>query len=314
MLTVVTEDGPTRDGVSLLDEIVREGARRMLAAALEAEVDAYLAELQDLRDEAGKRLVVRNGHAKPRQVMTSSGAAEVATPRVNDKRTDPQTGERKRFRSAILPPWCRRSPRIAEVLPLLYLHGMSSGDFVPALEGFLGSAAGQSPATITRLTAQWQDDQKAFAERDLSAVDFVYLWADGVHFNVRLGEDRLCILVVIGVRADGTKELVALADGYRESTESWADLLRDWRRRGMRAPVLAVGDGALGFWSALREVFPQTRAAGYTRPRTSWRPSRSPPSPGRRRPSRPSTTPRTEDTPSTPPRSPTPTGQSSRRP
>ncbi len=172
---------------------------------------------------------------------------------------NPQTGERKRFRSAILPPWCRRSPRIAEVLPLLYLHGMSSGDFVPALEGFLGSAAGLSPATITRLTAQWQDGQKAFAERDLSAVDFVYLWADGVQFNVRLGEDRLCILVVIGVRADGTKELVALADGYRESTESWADLLQDYRRRGMRAPVLAVGDGALSFWSALREVFPQTR-------------------------------------------------------
>ena len=145
------------------------------------------------------------------------------------------------------------------MLPLLYLHGMSSGDFVPALEGFLGSAAGLSPATITRLTAQWQDDQKAFSERDLSTADFVYLWADGVHFNVRLGEDRLCVLVVIGVRADGSKELVALTDGYRESTESWADLLRDCRRRGMRAPVLAVGDGALGFWSALREVFPQTR-------------------------------------------------------
>jgi transposase-like protein len=242
-----------------LDEIVREGARRMLAAALEAEVNAYLAELAESRDEAGKRLVVRNGRAKPRTVMTSAGAVEVAAPRVNDKRTDPATGERKRFRSVILPPWCRRSPRIAEVLPLLYLHGLSSGDFIPALEGFLGSAAGLSPATITRLTGQWQDDQKAFAERDLSQADFVYLWADGVHFNVRLGEDRLCVLVIVGVRADGSKELVALADGYRESTESWADLLRDCRRRGMRAPVLAVGDGALGFWAALREVFPTTR-------------------------------------------------------
>jgi transposase-like protein len=159
----------------------------------------------------------------------------------------------------ILPPWCRRSPRIAEVLPLLYLHGLSSGDFIPALEGFLGSAAGLSPATITRLTAQWQDDQKAFTARDLSQADFVYMWADGVHFNVRLGEDRLCVLVIVGVRADGSKELVALADGYRESTESWADLLRDCHRRGMRAPVLAVGDGALGFWAALREVFPTTR-------------------------------------------------------
>jgi putative transposase len=148
---------------------------------------------------------------------------------------------------------------VAEVLPLLYLHGLSTGDFVPALEGFLGSAAGLSSAAITRLTKQWGDDYHTWCARDLSQVDYVYVWADGIHVNVRLDEDKLCLLVVVGVRVDGTKELVALADGYRESTGSWADLLRDCARWGMRAPVLAVGDGALGFWAALREVFPDTR-------------------------------------------------------
>lgn len=258
MLTVVAEDGQPREGVSLLDEIVREGARRMLAAALEAEVDAYLADLAGERDEQGRRLVVRNGHARAREVMTSAGAVEVAAPRVNDKRTD-AAGQRRRFRSAILPPWCRKSPRIGEVLPLLYLHGLSSGDFVPALEQFLGSSAGLSSATVTRLTKQWGEDYQAFGNRDLSVVDYVYVWADGVHVNVRLEEAKLCLLVLIGVRADGRKELVALADGYRESAGSWADVLRDCARRGMRAPVLAVGDGALGFWKALAEVFPTTR-------------------------------------------------------
>jgi len=260
VLTVVAEDGVRREDVSLLDDVVREGARRMLTAALEAEVDAYLAELSQERDERGRRLVVRNGHAQPREVMTAAGAVEVRAPRVNDKRIDVESGQRKRFRSVILPPWCRKSPKVAEVLPLLYLHGLSTGDFVPALEGFLGSAAGLSSATITRLTKQWTDDYHAFCQRDLSGVDYVYVWVDGIHVNVRLDEDKLCLLVIVGVRADGTKELVALADGYRESTGSWADLLRDCARRGMRAPVLAVGDGALGFWAALREVFPDTRA------------------------------------------------------
>lgn len=145
------------------------------------------------------------------------------------------------------------------MLPLLYLHGLSTSDFGPALEQFLGSGAGLSPASITRLTAQWQHEATAFGKRDLSQVDYVYLWVDGIHLKVRLEQEKLCLLVMLGVRADGRKELVALADGYRESTESWADLLRDCRRRGMRAPVLAVGDGALGFWKALREVFPETR-------------------------------------------------------
>jgi putative transposase len=261
MLTVVP-DPAGRDGAgpsSLIDEIVREGARRMLAEALQAEVDAYIAAFAAERDENGRRLVVRNGSHQSREVLTSAGAVEVTVPRVNDKRTDPVSGQRIRFCSAILPPWARKTPKVTEVLPLLYLHGLSSGDFVPALGQFLGSSAGLSAAVITRLTETWQAEQRAFAARDLSGVDYVYLWADGIHVNIRLEEHKLCLLVMIGVRADGRKELIALADGYRESAESWADLLRDCARRGMRAPVLAIGDGALGFWGALREVFPQAR-------------------------------------------------------
>src|SRR5690349_19808933 len=231
----------------------------MLAEALQAEVDDYIARHLHERDERGHRLVVRNGTHQPREVLTSAGAVEVTVPRVNDRRVDPDTGERARFASAILPPWCRKTPKITEVLPLLYLHGLSSGDFVPALGQFLGSTAGLSAPVITKLIEAWKGEQRTFSERDLSQVDYVYLWVDGIHVNIRLAEHKLCLLVMIGVRADGRKELVALTDGYRESAESWADLLRDCARRGMRAPVLAVGDGALGFWGALREVFPGTR-------------------------------------------------------
>jgi transposase-like protein len=207
---------------SVIDEIVREGARRMLAEALQAEVDAYIAQFADVRDESGHRLVVRNGSHAPRDVLTSAGSVQAIAPRVNDKRVDAETGERRRFSSAILPPWARKTPKIGEVLPLLYLHGLSTGDFVPALGQFLGSAKGLSSSTVTRLTETWKSEARAFAERDLSGVDFVYLWADGIHVKVRLERDKLCLLVMIGVRADGRKELVALADGYRESTGSWA--------------------------------------------------------------------------------------------
>ena len=244
---------------SMLDGIVRDGARQMLAAALQAEVAAYIEAFADQLDENGHRLVVRNGFHEPREVTTAAGAVPVRAPRVNDKRTDEVTGKRKRFASAILPAWARKSPKVAEVLPLLYLHGLSSGDFGPALEQFLGSGAGLSASTITRLTAQWQDEAVAFNKRSLAATDYVYVWVDGIHLKVRLEQDKVCLLVMIGVRADGTKELVALDDGHRESTESWADLLRSCKRRGMRAPVLAVGDGALGFWAAVRTVFPDTK-------------------------------------------------------
>ena len=259
MLRVVTDESTRGQPASTLDEICREGARRMLAAALEAEADAYIAELVGETDERGRRLVTRNGHARPRTITTGSGSIRIEAPRVNDRRVDPDTGEKAKFKSSIVPPWCRKSPKVAEVLPLLYLHGLSTGDFAPALAEFFGSGAGLSPSVITRLTTQWQAEHRAFMERDLSDRDFVYCWVDGVHFNVRLEQDRLCCLVIVGVRLDGTKELVALADGYRESTDSWANLLRDLRRRGMRAPMIAVGDGALGFWAALRDVWPEAR-------------------------------------------------------
>ena len=231
----------------------------MLAAALQAEVAAYVDAHADQVDEGGRRLVVRNGYHQQRQVTCAAGAVEVRAPRVNDKRVDPASGERMRFSSAILPAWARKSPKVAEVLPLLYLHGLSSGDFAPALEQFLGSGAGLSASSVVRLTQAWQDEAAAFNTRPLADVDYVYCWVDGIHVKVRLEQDKVCLLVMIGVRADGTKELVALADGFRESSESWADLLRSCKRRGMRAPALAVGDGALGFWKALRDVFPETR-------------------------------------------------------
>jgi putative transposase len=259
MLSVVT-DAQAQDELRLdLDQIVREGARRMLAAALEAEVDDYLAAHAAERDESGRRLVVRNGHARQREVTTVAGAVVVRALGGNARRFTPPTGQRVRFRSVVLPPWCRKSPKVAEVLPLLYLHGLSTGDFVPALEAFFGSGAGLSAAAVGRLLTGWQADYQAFCQRDLSDRDYVYVWADGVHFRVRLEQARLCCLVIVGVRVDGTKELVAVADGERESTDSWAELLRDLRRRGMGAPVLAIGDGALGLWAALRDVFPATR-------------------------------------------------------
>jgi putative transposase len=243
-----------------LDEIARQGARKMLAQALQAEVEAYLKAAEGERDERGRALVVKNGYARSRKIVCGAGTIEVRAPRVNDKRGDEASGERKRFRSAILPPYIRRSPKVSEVLPLLYLHGLSSGDFAPALREFFGSEAGLSAASVVRLTEQWQEERESFMERELSEKDYVYVWVDGIHTEVRLGRDeRLCRLVMVGARIDGKKELIAIQDGYRESTESWAELLRGLKKRGMRAPVLAVGDGAVGFWGAMRDAFPQTR-------------------------------------------------------
>jgi transposase-like protein len=231
----------------------------MLAAALEFEVDSYVTAATGERDDKGHALVTRNGKARARTVVTGAGALEIRAPRVNDRRTDEQS-ERVRFTSDILPPYARKSPKVSQVLPLLYLHGLSSGDFRPALSEFLGTDAGLSPAAITRLTKAWEAERAEFMAKKLKDKDFVYIWVDGVHFNVRLGDnDRLCCLVMVGCRLDGTKELIAIADGYRESTESWAELLRACKKRGMRAPAVAVGDGALGFWAAVRDVFPETR-------------------------------------------------------
>jgi transposase-like protein len=237
-----------------LDDLAREGARRMIAAALEMEVAEYIERAQGERDEKGHAMVVRNGKAKPRTVTLGVGPVEIEAPRVNDRRPD------HKFTSSILPPWARRSPRLEEALPALYLRGLSTGDFAAALPVILGpDAAGLSASTITRLLRTWQDDYQAWRKRSLEGKDYVYVWADGVNFGVRLEDDRLTCLVIIGVLIDGTKEVIAIEDGYRESTESWLSVLRDLKRRGLRAPVLAVGDGALGFWAALREIYPETR-------------------------------------------------------
>lgn len=245
-------------GPQTLDEVALQGARRMLRDALELEVAAYLERHQE-RDARGRALVVRNGKARARQVTCGAGTLRVSAPRVNDQRVD-AAGRRQRFTSRILPPYMRRSPKVAEVLPVLYLRGLSTGDFQEALPILLGDAAtGLSPTNIARLTAVWEEEYHAFRRRSLAERDYVYVWVDGVHFNIRLEDERLCTLVMIGARPDGTKELIAVEDGYRESTESWAALLQDLQRRGMRAPVLAVGDGALGFWAAVRDVWPETR-------------------------------------------------------
>ncbi len=254
--------GEDNDEIRLtLDDLAREGARRMIAAALEAEVDEYVGSFVDEVDEDNKRLVVRNGRARERRVTVGSGTVALRAPRVNDKRVEEESGERKRFSSRILPAYARRSPKVTEVLPILYLHGLSTGDFGPALRDLLGEdASGLSSSLIQRLTESWQAEHAAFGKRELRFHRYAYLFVDGVNVSVRLGEDpKLCLLVVIGVREDGEKELLAVEDGYRESEDSWAAVFRDLRDRGMNEPKLVTGDGALGAWAALRGVFPGTR-------------------------------------------------------
>lgn len=242
-----------------LDELAREGARRMLMTALEEEVAAYIEAHAHEVDDAGRRLVVRNGTNRERPVLCGVGGLQVKAPRVNDKRVSAD-GQRQKFTSRILPPYMRRSPKVSEVLPVLYLRGLSTGDFREALPVLLGEdAAGLSPTNITRMTAGWEKEYQQHRHRSLKDRDYVYVWADGVHFNVRLEDDRLCTLVLLGVRVDGTKELIAVEDGYRESSDSWKELLRDLTRRGMKAPMVAIGDGALGFWAAVRAVWPESR-------------------------------------------------------
>jgi len=226
----------------------------MIAEALRLEADEYVGMLHHLRDDRGHALVVRNGRAQQRTVHLGVGPIKVRAPRVHDRRPE------QRFTSRILPPYMRRSPRLEEALPILYLRGLSTGDFSQALPVLLGpEAAGLSASTINRLLKIWQEDYREWRKRSLQDKDYVYVWADGVYFRVRLEEDRAACLVIIGVSADGSKEVIALEDGFRESRESWASLLRDLKKRGMRAPVLAVGDGALGFWAALAQVYPETR-------------------------------------------------------
>ena len=226
----------------------------MLALALQAEVDEYIRRHAGERDENNHALVVRNGRSRERTVYCGAGELKLQTPRVHDQRPG------HKFTSSILPPYMRKSLRLEEAVPVLYLRGLSTGDFGPALSALLGeeAVAGFSPTTVTRLLTVWQDEYKAWRKRSLKNKNYVYLWADGVHFNVRLEDDRLACLTLVGVLPDGTKEVVALEDGYRESTESWKMLLRDLKRRGLAPPKLAVADGALGFWAALGDIYPET--------------------------------------------------------
>ena len=248
---------PSQD---VLTGILREGAQKLLAQAIEAEVAAHLETHQELRDAEGHRLVVRNGHKDERELQTGVGPVKVRQPRVNDRRID-EHGQRMRFTSSILPPYLRRTKSIEELIPWLYLKGISTGDFSEALMAILGpEAPGLSASTVVRLKEVWQQDYEAWSKRSLADKRYVYFWVDGIHFNVRLEEGRQCILVVLGATPEGKKELVAIQDGYRESEQSWRELLLGLKARGLQeAPKLAVGDGALGFWAALRKVFGETR-------------------------------------------------------
>lgn len=243
---------PAESPRSVLDELVREGARRMLQAALETEVAEYIDQHRKQLADDGHRLVVRNGYLPERDLVTGVGPVRLKQPRVRDKRAG------KKFTSKILPPFLRRAPSVDALIPVLYLKGVSTGDFSEALEAILGpNAAGLSPTNVVRLKEGWKKDYEAWSQRDLSGKKYVYWWVDGIYFNVRLDKDRPCLLVVMGALEDGKKELVGILDGHRESKASWLSLLRGLKRRGLSAaPKLAVGDGALGFWAAVEEVFP----------------------------------------------------------
>lgn len=247
--------GSNDNDISPLDALVREGARRMLQAALDNEVEEVIARFANVVDTEGRRVVVRNGHLPERELVTGAGPLKVKQPRVRDR-----SGEYK-FTSKILPPFLRRTPSIDALIPVLYLKGVSTGDFSEALSAILGpNASGLSASNIVRLKEGWEKEYDAWSKRDLTGKRYVYLWADGLYFNVRLEPDRPCILVIMGATAEGKKELLAVWDGERESKESWRAVLRDLKRRGLtESPKLATGDGALGFWAALREEFPETR-------------------------------------------------------
>lgn len=246
---------PSRDA---LTEVVRRGAQRMLGEAVEAEVAEWIESHREVTDADGRRQVVRNGRMPERTIVTGAGPLRVRQPRVHDRRPP---GEREKFISKLLPPYLRRAKSMDELIPWLYLKGVSTGDFQEALEALLGpDCPGLSATTVTRLKTVWEQEYDEWSKRSLAHKEYVYVWADGIHCNVRLEEDRLCLLVLMGATKDGRKELIAVAEGYRESEQSWKALLLDARARGLVIePKLATGDGALGFWKALKKVWPKTR-------------------------------------------------------
>ena len=253
---------PSESSEDVLTTILREGARQLLGQAIQDEVAGYVEARGDLLDEKGRRQVVRNGYLPARTIQTPLGEVPVQQPRVRDRRSGP---EREKFESSILPPYLKKTRSLEELLPWLYLKGVSTGDFSEALQALLGpDGRGLSASTITRLKAGWEEEQRDWAKRSLKSKRYVYVWADGVYFNVRLeapGNKRQCILVLMGATPEGRKELITVNDGYRESEQSWKEILLDLRARGLAMdPSLAIGDGALGFWAAVRKVWPGTRS------------------------------------------------------
>jgi transposase-like protein len=256
--STVVELNKPEEVEDVLTGVLRKGARRLLSKALEVEVEAFIEEYRDIRLSDGRQRIVRNGYHRPREIQTGIGDIAVKAPRTEDR----ESGlEKIRLQSSILPPYLRRSKSLEALLPWLYLKGISTGGFSEALASLLGTEArGLSPATISRLKAVWSDEYDQWHRRDLSRKRYLYFWVDGIHCNVRMDEDKQCLLVIIGATAEGKKELVALEDGYRESEQSWREILMDLQNRGLREwPKVAVGDGAMGFWSALRKVCPSTR-------------------------------------------------------
>jgi transposase-like protein len=242
----------------VLEEIIRNGARQLLQLAIETEVADYITRFKNVKDEQGRRMVVRNGTSPERNIVTGIGPLKIRQPRIRDKRKD------EIFTSSILPRYMRRVPSIDTCVPILYLKGISTGDMMTALESILGpNASGLSATNIVRLKRLWEGEYKDWAKRDLSDKRYVYIWADGIYFNVRLEEPdtkKMCFLIVMGTLENGKKELIAILDGYRESKYSWLELLLDLKQRGLaEGPRLAIGDGGLGFWAALEEVYPETR-------------------------------------------------------
>jgi transposase-like protein len=256
--TTATIEFPSTGSKDVLTDILRDGAQRLLAVAVVAEADRWIEERKQHLDDHGHRQVVRNGYLPERTIQTGVGPIDVKQPRVRDRRAE---GEREKFSSAILPPYLRKTRSIEELLPWLYLKGVSTGDFSEALAALLGpDSPGLSATTITRLVSAWQEEHREWSKRSLEGKEYVYVWADGIYTNVRLEEDRVCMLVLMGATKEGKKELIAVASGFRESEQSWTELLMDLQARGLViAPKLAIGDGALGFWKALRKIYPTTR-------------------------------------------------------
>jgi transposase-like protein len=257
--TVIELKKPENSVEDPLTELLRQGARKLLMQALETEIESFVKQHEQIQDEEGRRHIVRSGYGPERKVQTGIGEIEVRVPKATDRRKDAPS--KVRFTSSILPPYLRRTKSIEELLPWLYLKGISTGDFSEALAALLGkNAPGLSASTIGRLKDVWSDELKQWQQRSLKGKEYVYFWVDGVHFGARMEDASQCMLVIIGATKHGTKELVAVVDGYRESEQSWLEVLNDLKRRGLSAaPKLAVGDGALGFWSALPKVFGETR-------------------------------------------------------